>query len=61
MNKSTLFSLTLAAGFLISGNAHSAVMAPSLGKQSLVQKAGDWEYCYWKQKDNGKWKLKCDD
>jgi hypothetical protein len=26
-----------------------------------VQNAGDWEYCYWKQKRDGRWKLKCDD
>ena len=67
MTRSTLVSLALAAGFLISthsGKVHSAIVAPSLAKvamHSLVQKAGDWEYCYWKQKRDGRWKLKCDD
>ena len=67
MTRSTLVSLALAVGFLIAphtGNAQSAIVAPSLAKaamHSLVQNVGDWEYCYWKQKKNGRWKLKCED
>ena len=67
MTRNALVSLALATGFLIAihtGNGHSAVVASSLAKaaiHSLVQKVGDWEYCYWKQKKNGRWKLKCDD
>ena len=67
MTRSTLVSLALAAGFLIAtqtGNAQSAIVAPSLAKaamHSFVQNVGDVEYCYWKQKRNGRLKLECDD
>ena len=67
MTRSMLVTFALAAGFFIAthtGNAHSAVVAPPLAKaamHSFVQNVGDWEYCYWKQKRNGRWKLECDD
>jgi hypothetical protein len=64
MTRSTLVSLALAAGLLIAphtGNARSAIVAPSLAVHSFVQNVGDVEYCYWKQKKNGRWKLECDD
>jgi hypothetical protein len=41
--------------------AQAIVVAPSLSvKHSLIEKA-DVDYCYWKLKKKGKWKLKCDD
>jgi hypothetical protein len=64
MTSCALVSLALAA--LIStytGNAHATVATPSLSQgttYSLVEKAGV-DYCYWKPKKNGKWKLKCKD
>jgi hypothetical protein len=67
MTRITLVSLALAAIFLIwahTGKVHSAVVATSLAKattHSLAHEAGDLEYCYWKQKKSGRWKLKCDD
>jgi hypothetical protein len=42
-------------------NAHATVATPSLSQAySLVAKA-DVDYCYWKPKKNGQWKLKCED
>ena len=67
MTRSTFVSLALAAGFLIAtqtGNAQSTIVAPPLVKaamHSFVQNVGDLEYCYWKQKRNGRLKLECDD
>jgi hypothetical protein len=64
MSKDVLVSLALVA--LIStytGSAHATVATPSLSQAkaySLVAKA-DVEYCYWKPKKNGQWKLKCED
>jgi hypothetical protein len=53
--------LALAGLLMSSVTAQAIVVAPSLsGKHSLIEKA-DVEYCYWKLKKNGKWKLKCDD
>ena len=66
MIRGVIVSLALAAGLSLSshsGNAHATVVAPSLAQgvmHSLVEKAGV-EFCYWKQKKSGKWKLKCDD
>jgi hypothetical protein len=62
--KHALVSFALAA--LISTYtiaAHATVATPSLSQpnsHSLVAKAGV-DYCYWKPKKNGQWKLKCDD
>jgi hypothetical protein len=67
MIRGIVVSFALAAGLSISshsGNAHATVVAPSLVQgvmHSLVEKAGGVKYCYWKQKESGKWKLKCDD
>jgi hypothetical protein len=64
MTRGALVSLGLVA--LIStytGNAHATVTTPSLSgakAYSLVEKA-DVDYCYWKPKKNGQWKLKCED
>ena len=66
MVRGIIVILALAAGLSISshsGNAQATVAAPSLAQgvmHSLVEKAGV-EYCYWKQKKSGHWKLKCDD
>ena len=66
MIRGIIVSLALAAGLSISshsGNAHATVVAPSLAQgvmHSLVEKAGV-DYCYWKPKKNGSWKLKCED
>jgi hypothetical protein len=38
-----------------------AATLPVAASHFLVQKVGDYEYCYWKLKKNGKWKLKCMD
>jgi hypothetical protein len=62
MNKGALVALAALILFY-AGNAHATVAAPSLGQAeaySLVEKAGV-DYCYWKPKKNGKWKLKCED
>jgi hypothetical protein len=59
MKRGTFVSLALATGLLISahaGKAHAAVGVPSLAQSaihSVVEKIGDWEYCYWKLKKNG--------
>ena len=61
MFRGTLVSLALAGLLMASVTAQAIVVAPSLsGNHSLIEKA-DVEYCYWKLKKNGKWKLKCDD
>ena len=64
MIRGVIVSLALAAGLSLSshsGNAHATVASLAQGvMHSLVEKAGV-EFCYWKQKKSGKWKLKCDD
>ena len=57
----TLVSLTLALGLFISTQSHAAVAVPSPSTKHSVVEQADVEYCYWKLKKNGKWKLKCDD
>jgi hypothetical protein len=67
MSRGKFVSLALAAGLLIATNISSTQAAsvvatsPAAASHSLVQKVGRWEYCYWKLKKNGKWKLKCED
>ena len=52
------------AGILAATGTGTAHAVPALSMEnapahSLVSKAG-WKYCYWKRKNNGKWKYKCD-
>ena len=68
MTRGIFVSLAVAAGLLIAINTGSTQAAAAVAtspahavSNSLVQKAGDFEYCYWKLKKNGKWKFKCED
>jgi hypothetical protein len=60
-------SLAVAVGLLLTTNVGTtqagpvAATSPAVVSHPLVQKAGDFEYCYWKVKKNGKLKLKCKD
>jgi hypothetical protein len=64
MTRSVLVSLALVALISISTRkAEASVATPSLSQArayALVEKAGV-DYCYWKPKKNGQWKLKCED
>jgi hypothetical protein len=64
MTRIALVSLAFLALISTSiGNAHARVAMPSLSQakaSSLIEKAGV-DYCYWKPKKNGQWKLKCED
>ena len=64
MTRSVLVSLALVALISISTrHAEASVATPSLSQArayALVEKAGA-DYCYWKPKKNGQWKLKCED
>jgi hypothetical protein len=64
MKSGAVVSLALVALISISTrNAEASVATPSLGQArayALFEKAGV-DYCYWKPKKNGQWKLKCED
>jgi hypothetical protein len=64
MTRSVVVSLALVALISISTcKAEASVATPSLSQArayALVEKAGV-DYCYWKPKKNGQWKLKCED
>ena len=61
MIRAPLVRLALASLLMSTVTAQAIVVAPSLsGKHLLIEKA-DVDYCYWKLKKNGIWKLKWDD
>jgi hypothetical protein len=64
MTRSIVVSLAFVALISISTrNAEASVAMPSLSQArayALIEKAGV-DYCYWKPKKNGQWKLKCED
>jgi hypothetical protein len=61
MNRGAVVSLALVALISTSTrNAHAIVVTPSLSQAKAYSLVGV-DYCYWKPKKNGQWKLKCED